>query len=270
MTDTLTLDSWRAVARLRADLDMIPISRPDEQLDALFAGAQRLLDAHRAFFIIGTRRRSPIGRMRRVDPIDGWYPTIYLSTTVDAQAQARIAAYAKKRSNYVDPFLKAIVERRGEHRAFLRSDLADDMPWREKPVTGELMRSLGSIDRLVGVCSLSETVECYLGVDRAEGCNMFEPADRDKLREVVCGLVPLCTRLAMSYGLHEHQQPLTARERETFLLLLGGMAEKAMADWMGVTAATVHQYVTRTYSKLAVNSRAELVEHWINAMEFAR
>lgn len=52
---------------------------------------------------------------------------------------------------------------------------------------------------------------------------------------------------------------LSPRERETLELLLTGAPQKQIADRMGVTTHTAHDYVKALYKKLGVNSRAELM-----------
>ena len=52
---------------------------------------------------------------------------------------------------------------------------------------------------------------------------------------------------------------LSPRESETLEQLLGGGSEKEIADRMGLSAHTVHQYVKAVYRAFRVRSRAELM-----------
>jgi len=57
----------------------------------------------------------------------------------------------------------------------------------------------------------------------------------------------------------ELTQSLTPRERDTYLLLLGGYTLKETAKQLGIVYSTVNTYQTSIYRKLHVNSRAELI-----------
>ncbi|MDF2522765.1 MAG: Bacterial regulatory protein luxR family [Clostridiales bacterium] len=52
---------------------------------------------------------------------------------------------------------------------------------------------------------------------------------------------------------------LTSRERETFLILLGGYGLKEAAKQIGIKYSTANTHQTAIYKKLHVHSRAELI-----------
>lgn len=52
---------------------------------------------------------------------------------------------------------------------------------------------------------------------------------------------------------------LSRRERDTLELLIEGLPEKLVADRLGVTRHTAHEYVKAVYRKLGVHSRSELL-----------
>ena len=52
---------------------------------------------------------------------------------------------------------------------------------------------------------------------------------------------------------------LSRRAAQTLEQLLGGASEKEIADRMGLSAHTVHQYVKTVYRSFGVRSRAELM-----------
>jgi DNA-binding CsgD family transcriptional regulator len=56
---------------------------------------------------------------------------------------------------------------------------------------------------------------------------------------------------------------LSPRLRETLDSLLDGASEKQIADRIGISCATVHEYVTALYRRFGVNGRAELMARWI-------
>ena len=56
---------------------------------------------------------------------------------------------------------------------------------------------------------------------------------------------------------------LSPRLRQTLACLLEGDSEKQVAARLGLSRATVHQYVTALYRHFAVRSRAQLLAHVI-------
>ena len=54
---------------------------------------------------------------------------------------------------------------------------------------------------------------------------------------------------------------LTPRLRQTLACLLEGDGEKQVAARLGLSWATVHQYVTALYRHFGVRSRAQLLVH---------
>jgi DNA-binding NarL/FixJ family response regulator len=53
------------------------------------------------------------------------------------------------------------------------------------------------------------------------------------------------------------QAPLTKREAQILELLAQGLANKEIADRLGVSVETVHVHLRRVYDKLHVRSRTE-------------
>jgi DNA-binding CsgD family transcriptional regulator len=56
---------------------------------------------------------------------------------------------------------------------------------------------------------------------------------------------------------------LPPRLRQTLEGLLEGLSEKQLADRLGISRATVHEYVTALYRRFGVSGRAELMARWI-------
>ena len=57
--------------------------------------------------------------------------------------------------------------------------------------------------------------------------------------------------------------PLSPRAEETLDGLLAGLSEKEIADQMGLSPHTVHQYVKELHRRYGVRSRGELMALWI-------
>jgi DNA-binding CsgD family transcriptional regulator len=58
---------------------------------------------------------------------------------------------------------------------------------------------------------------------------------------------------------------LAPRHQKVLSHLLAGGSEKALADQLGLSRHTIHEYVRAIYRKFNVNSRSELMAHWVGA-----
>ena len=55
---------------------------------------------------------------------------------------------------------------------------------------------------------------------------------------------------------------MTARERQIAALAAGGDSDAAIADRLGISARTVQTHLARVYTKLGINSRTEISQHF--------
>lgn len=75
-------------------------------------------------------------------------------------------------------------------------------------------------------------------------------------------LAPLLgTRLSLEGQVSK--QGLTPRQRQTLDLLLDGLSEKQVARELGLSQATVHDYVVKLHKHFDVSSRGELLSYFI-------
>lgn len=89
----------------------------------------------------------------------------------------------------------------------------------------------------------------------------------DAIREAREGGMPLTPRMATKVAAyfqgqdkaHNEVESLSPRERQTLELLAEGFLYKEIAEKMGVSYLTVHQFTKKIYEKLHVHSRTEAV-----------
>jgi DNA-binding NarL/FixJ family response regulator len=89
----------------------------------------------------------------------------------------------------------------------------------------------------------------------------------DAIREARDGGMPLTPRMATKVAAYFQQQDksrdevdsLSPRQRQALELLAEGFLYKEIADKMGVSYLTVHQFTKQIYEKLHVHSRTEAV-----------
>lgn len=255
---------WQRLSDALSALASAPQHHPDQMARSIAAQATYALAGHRAFLLIITRDRV-LPRNLKAEPIQGWTPIQNYATGTTPEHQARIQGWMRTRAplNGV-PSSVTIARSAGVFRVLLRADLIGEQRWEETP-TGEMMAMLGSCDRVIGALPFSETVEVVIGVDRAIGQPLFNHEDRLALARFMERCGPYLVRLLISHGLLSHQAPLTPRERECYELLLDSLTEREIAEVMGLTPRSAHQYVSRIYQKLGLNSRAQLMSEWLIA-----
>jgi len=86
-------------------------------------------------------------------------------------------------------------------------------------------------------------------------------------RQLVAGL---CKLLGSQLGSSNHLGPgagLPPRLHQTLGRLLAGDSEKQIAARLGVSPHTIHVYVKNLYKRYKVNSRGELLAHFLASPE---
>jgi DNA-binding CsgD family transcriptional regulator len=257
--DDLKSNDWQALARLWCELNEFALADADEALRHLFGGLCALTGSDQSFVAFG-KRSEPASR----DPFNGWRWTgnvIYFQRPPEHEALA--SAWVAQNVPYFEKHTQGLVCASGRHRAFLRPELVDDTDWRSSR-SRDLLHVLELEDRLVGACVVSPQVEMYFTLDRHRNDEKFSARERDILLAALSGLQSFARRLARSHGVLDADRMLSPRERETLRYLLSGLSEKQIADAMGLTPKSLHQYVVALFRKFAVHSRAELMALWMN------
>ncbi|TXD35206.1 helix-turn-helix transcriptional regulator [Lujinxingia vulgaris] len=255
---------WQRLSDALSALAIAPQHHPNLLAEAIAEQAACALAGHRAFLLIITRDRV-LPRNLKSEPIQGWTPIHNYATGTTPMHQARIQEWMRTRVPLNDvPSSVAIARSAGLFRVLLREDLIEARAWDQTP-SGEMLEMLGSGDRMIGALPCSETVEIVIGVDRAIGQPVFNHDDQLALARFMERCGPYLVRVLMSHGLLSHQAPLTPRERECYELLLDSLTEREIAEVMGLTPRSAHQYVSRIYQKLGLNSRAQLMSEWLIA-----
>jgi DNA-binding CsgD family transcriptional regulator len=216
-----------------------------------------LLEAKATFITVATRDRH--------DPSDvllGWRPRALISAPSAKDPRFAVAWSNVDQNVLGDLGVQRQVCSWGTHRAARISDLFTPEEAAASP-SHALLVHYGVHDRLVGAHALSPQVEVYLGCDRYSPPT-FSEADRDLLAAAMAGLGRACRWLMLSLGAMPGQAPLSERERECLLHLLGPAAEREIASAMGVSAPYVRELVTSVFRKMRVASRAELVALWLD------
>jgi DNA-binding CsgD family transcriptional regulator len=120
----------------------------------------------------------------------------------------------------------------------------------------QFMRPAGIDHGLYGAIRVNDSVCDVLGCWR-------ESKDRPFDEEHQAEIELLVTEFGHLWRRQTRAEPwpgqLPPRYRRTFDLLLTGLSEKQIADELGLTPGSLHQYVSALYKMLGASSRAELM-----------
>jgi DNA-binding NarL/FixJ family response regulator len=100
---------------------------------------------------------------------------------------------------------------------------------------------------------------------RALGERDFSPRERRLLNFFHAELGPLIGGALVS-ATEPSPVKLSPRLRQTLAYLLEGDSEKQVADHLGLSHDTTHEYVTALYRHFGVKSRAQLMAHAIKRL----
>lgn len=126
-------------------------------------------------------------------------------------------------------------------------------------------RQPGITDRIWVVFPINADAESYFIFDRFdEDCPSFSVAELQFAAEALRGIKWFHRRLLLSRGLGIGKAPLTPSERRILPYLLSGEAEKVIADRLGLSQGTVHQYLTGIYRKFGVRGRNKFMALWLH------
>jgi DNA-binding CsgD family transcriptional regulator len=132
--------------------------------------------------------------------------------------------------------------------------LVDRRTWARSPFVQESMRGCGMGEYVLSLQFLRPSQGVVgLYVARPWGEKPFSPREL-ALVELVHAEIARSLRQSQEATL----ETLAPRYRRALALLLAGKREKEVADELGLTPATLHQYVKAIYRHFGVSSRAEL------------
>lgn len=118
-------------------------------------------------------------------------------------------------------------------------------------------------DRIWVVFPVNEDVESCFMIDTHTPDRFFTESELNRIATALRGVKWFHRRLLLSHGLGISEQPLTPAERRLLPELLAGDTEKVIADRIGLTQPTVHQYATSIYRKFDVRGRTEFMAIWL-------
>jgi DNA-binding CsgD family transcriptional regulator len=143
-----------------------------------------------------------------------------------------------------------------------RRQLAGDRAWYNSPAFCDYLRPSGVDDGLISLVVTADKQAHGIALFRAPGERQFSARKRLLLHLFHTELTPHLLNDLAPPG----QDPisrLSPRQRQVLICLLEGDTEQQAARRLGLTPASVHQYVKGLYHRLGVHTRAELMAKFV-------
>jgi len=200
--------------------------------------------------------------LRADDPIQ--VVSLYWSSAAPCAADV-YAGYWRAGGATNDPLFQAIQRIPARLVTRTRRQLLPNAAW-YRSETFEYRRLIGVDHSLVSVyrdsADGSASVICLL---RSSGDRDFTPRERCRLGFFHAELGRLIGG-SLASDAEPGPESLSPRLRQTLACLLEGDSEKHVAARLGLSPATVHEYVTMLYRRFGVRSRAQLLAHALRRM----
>jgi DNA-binding CsgD family transcriptional regulator len=179
----------------------------------------------------------------------------------DSCAHDGYVAYLRANGPAADPIFHALQRTPERLVTHTRRQLVSDAAWYRSVVFDSYRRPARVDHQLTSVFQVTdEGATTVIGLLRTIGERDFSPREQELLRFLHGELGPLVGRSLVS-ALEPSPEKLPPRLRQTFACLLEGDGEKQVAARLGLSQATVHQYVKALYHRFGVRSRAQLLAH---------
>lgn len=239
-----------------ADFDA---ARPDEALNHLMVRLCTLAGAWNITWIGAVR----LDATSSGDPVKSWRPRVIRHLNPSPPlADAAQAQAERLEQGVVDITTIRNVDGAGTFRANRLRDLVDP-DWFESPYYRVYYQNVGIADSVWVAFPVNEDAESWFGIHRAPDRPLFTEAERDVAAYTLRGIKWFHRQLMLSHGLLVAATPLTPTERRVLHLLLTGLPEKLIAQELGRSYHTVHEYVSAIFRKFGVNNRAALMALWL-------
>jgi DNA-binding CsgD family transcriptional regulator len=206
------------------------------------------------------------GEGRWVRPISAGKQITAFDAGLEARARELYIEYRRELGPAGNPIWRAMLTVGGQLVTRSRRQLVSDIEWYRSIVFNEYRRP-GKIDhQLTSVYQTSDDgAISVITVLRALGERDFSPRERRLLNFFHAELGPLIGGALVS-ATEPSPVKLSPRLRQTLAYLLEGDSEKQVADHLGLSHDTTHEYVTALYRHFGVKSRAQLMAHAIKRL----
>jgi DNA-binding CsgD family transcriptional regulator len=252
-------DTLDGIYALWDELAGFSVSQSDDALDHMMSRLCSIFDAQNALWSVVVRLPMPA----EGDLLNGWrprlvrllYPLPSLATSIQAQVD-------KLWLPKVD--ISSIIGAAGDE-PFLTRLLFEALPsdWFEGEHYRRHYLDVGHADHISARCAINEDVRIHLFLYRGLTSPRFTADTKAPFTLAIRGLKWFQCQMLLSHGIHAANAPLTPTERSVLLALLGGEAEKEIAESLGKSYNTVHTHIKSIYNKFGVRNRPALTALWL-------
>ncbi|WP_083250616.1 helix-turn-helix transcriptional regulator [Acidihalobacter aeolianus] len=240
---------------------------PESVDDAMHYCMGRLsawIGAQNAYWI-GTIRMVD-GRDASLDALSGWRLRA-LHTLYPHLTHPRRLKQARKVFDSTDPGMStlAALASAGQFRSYsLGTGMLDLEQYRQTDHYDYFYRKPGICDRIWVVFPVNVDAESCFCFDRIGDDVWFSAEDIEVVTQALRGIKWFHRQLLLSHGLGLASEKLMPAERRMAQALLSGASEKVIAERLGLTPASAHQYASMVYRKYGVRGRSEFMSLWVN------
>ncbi|MBL7251362.1 helix-turn-helix transcriptional regulator [Alloalcanivorax marinus] len=247
-----------AIHALWDELAELPASQPDTALDLLLNRIAGLIDSHHGYWLCSIRLVDDDG-----DALLGWRArSIRFFGELPADQEVYVATVKRLDKGIPDESTRNHVHQAGRFRATLLRDHVSAAFYRGDHYIHHYL-GRGITDRLFVVMPVNQDLESFFVFDRLRDQADFTSRDMEVARYALRSLSWLNRQIHLSHGQFMAEAPLTPTERLVLKHLLAGHAEKAIADTLGQSPHTTHEYVKTLFRKFNARSRAQLTALWL-------
>jgi DNA-binding CsgD family transcriptional regulator len=206
------------------------------------------------------------GEGRWVQPISTVEAISAFDSGLDARARELYIRYRRELKPAGNPIWRVLRNVASRLVTRSRRQLVSDTEWYRSVVFNKYRRPCNIDHQLTSVYQTSDDgAISVITVVRALGERDFSPREQRLLNFFHAELGPLIGRALVS-ATEPSPVKLSPRLRQTLAYLLEGDSEKQVADHLGLSHDTTHEYVTALYRHFGVQSRAQLMAHAIKRL----
>ena len=193
-------------------------------------------------------------------------PTLAVDVGLDSRGHELYMAYKRELGPGGDPIFQALERVSGQLVVCTRRQLVSDSDWYRSVAWNDYRRPSNIDDQLTSVYQISGGGDVsVIALLREPGEREFSPREQRLLSFFHAELGRLIGR-SLGGPTEPSLDRLSPRLRQTLACLLDGDSEKQIALRLGLSHATIHQYVTALYRHFGVTSRAR---RWLRHQAFS-
>jgi DNA-binding CsgD family transcriptional regulator len=210
--------------------------------------------------LVGARAATG-GEARWIRPGGDIQATFAIDVGLGSRGHDLYRAYMRELGPGGDPIFQALQQVPGRLIVRTRRQLVADAGWYRSAAWHDYRRPIDIDDQLTSVYQTSDAgAASIIAMLRAPGERQFSSREQRLLSFFHEELGRLIGRALVS-PTEPRPARLSRRLGQTLACLLEGDSEKQVAARLGLSQATIHQYVTALYRHFGVRSRGQLLAH---------